>query len=222
MLSRALTHALAAFGIATAGFAAGCVTTPGARPHEMSAAGHESVARAEEARAAQLAASPAPTTGDGRREAERHRRMAADHLAAAQALREAEAVACAGIAERARDASPLLRQDVEKVEPLREAPRRGPSSSYGPGSPGLAGGVVTLRAAPGVTAEWLQRAIDCHIARAALVRDDPAMADCPLALPGVTARVRSAGSRFLVEVRASEATAAGEVWRRARNLGPDS
>lgn len=42
--------------------------------------------------------------------------MAADHLAAARALREAEGAACAGMAVPDRDASPLLRKDVERVE----------------------------------------------------------------------------------------------------------
>lgn len=225
MFSRILAPALAACGIAAAGLAAGCATTPGARPHDMGVAAHEAAARTEDARAARLAASPAPPSEEGRRESERRRRMADDHRAAAGALRVAEAAACNGISDRDRDASPMLalRSEIEQVEPLRETPRLGPSSSYGNSSPVLAGAVVMVRAVPGLTGEWLQRTIDCHIARAAaLGRDVVAMPDCPLALGDVTARVRSAGGRFVVEVRALQAATAEEVLRRARRLGPHS
>jgi hypothetical protein len=48
-----------------------------------------------------------------------------------------------------------------------------------------------------MTAEWLQRLTDCHIARnAALGHVAPAMPDCPLVPMGVTARVTSTGGGF--------------------------
>ena len=83
----------------------------------------------------------------------------------------------------------------------------------------LVGAVIEFRAVPGLTAEWLQRRVECHIARsAALGQDQPAMKLCPLAVKGVSARVASGGNTFFVEVAADDSSGAEEVWRRARGL----
>jgi len=166
---------------------AGCVT-PGTRPHDMGVAGHElAAANAEEIP------------------------VAAQHRAAAEVLRQAEAQACVGISERDRDTSPFAnRQDIAAVTRYTEWNRNGPR---------FAGATIEFRAAPGLTAEWLQRRIDCHRARSAVLGfDQPDIGVCPLALKGVTARVRSAGDRFLVEVSAGETSLAPEVLRRSQAL----
>lgn len=197
-------------------------TPAGTHPHDMSTAGHERAAQAEEQLATSeetehdCAASPCWTvTADARAEAERHRDLAARHRAAAAALREAEDHACAGLDEASRDESPFMhRADIASVEELWEDVRVGRSVTRR-----RAGATVMFRAVRGLTQEWLQRIVDCHLARnAALGHDVPEMPDCPLVPMGVTAHVRSVGAEFAVDVRAESNEAADEVLRRARAL----
>ncbi len=213
--------ALAAMGISAV---TGCAT-PGTRPQDMSVAGHEAAAENTEAAARTAGVQPpsstatackdAPCWSDADRSTDESRRLlavAAKHRAAAQALREAEAQACAGISERDRGISPFFhREDVAVVVPLEEK-----QGKYGRR---LAGATIEFREVRGLTAEWLQRSIDCHLARsAALGFDQSEMGFCPLALKGVAAKVRSGGRWILVEVTSQDPTTAAEVWRRAQAL----
>lgn len=198
---------------------AGCATV-GTRPQDMSVAGHEAAAASATAEAAKVARSqiqPPPTAASAnaiwRTEDSRHWLAVAEkHRAAAQALREAEALACVGIEESDREPGPFFRpEDIAGVTRLEE--RTGKNGSK------LVGAAIEVRAAPGLTAEWLQRRMECHVARSAVVgRDDPKMKLCPLAVKGVSTRVRSRGDRFLAEVRADSSSGAEEVCRRARAL----
>lgn len=78
---------------------------------------------------------------------------------------------------------------------------------------------MTFRAMPGMTAQYLQRVIDCHLARnAALGHEVPEMPSCPLVPKGVTAKVEPTSTGFAVEVRADDVETANEVLRRARTL----
>lgn len=218
--------------------------TPGAQPHDMSAAGHQNEAQHHAAMAQEHAAKYDPNRTGARsgacvgprtrwgdypydlcwssvtnpterhlQEAEDHQRHAADHRAASAALRDAEAQKCAGIAPGDRDMSPFEhREDIARVEPLKlnSSPRSAPT---------LTGAVITFRAIPGMSAEWLQRAVDCHLARnAALGHEVPEMPDCPLVPKGVEARVTSTGDGFAVELRADDPKTAAEVLRRAERL----
>lgn len=134
--------------------------------------------------------------------------------------RRAEAEACAGIPERDHGESPFARS-VEAIaaEPLYEVVRPGPSSSVGPAVEALRGARLSVRAAPGVTVEWLQHVVNCHLARTAALGHEPTqMPRCPLALRGATATVRSGGDRLIVEVRARNPSAAAEIWKRAHLL----
>jgi hypothetical protein len=166
-------------------------------------------------------------------EAERYRRAAADHRAASSALREAETKTCAGIAPEERDASPFTHvEDIANVELIvldrvgqTVTRRRAPVEHRGePGySAGhVVGAVVTFRTVPGLTAEILQRLVDCHLARnAALGHVAPEMPNCPLVPRGVEARVIATGSGLEVELRASDNGSAREVLARAQRLvGP--
>jgi hypothetical protein len=227
---------------------AGCATTtPGSRPHEMSAAQHEAAAKNEEQTAAAHAAQydahateareycRRGATGSSRGQvtdicwtsvtnpteahlkmAEEHRRHAADHRAGSAALRDAEARACNGISEDDRDISPFdHREDIESVEPLKAtlSSAKTGTSAY------TVGAVVTIRALPGLTPEWLQRTVDCHLARnAALGHNVPEMPDCPLVPNGVEARVSSTGSGFAVAIRSDNPDTAKEVLARAQRL----
>jgi hypothetical protein len=133
-----------------------------------------------------------------------------------QALRDTEARACAGLSEDDRDISPFEhREDVASVEPFYAST----SSSKGGAQSRLAGAIVTFRALPGMTAEWLQRVIDCHLERnAAIGHEAPDMPWCPLLPKGVTATVASTGAGFAVVIRSEDTDTANEILRRARTL----
>jgi hypothetical protein len=150
-------------------------------------------------------------------QAEEHRRRAADHRAASQALRDAEARACVGISEQDRDESPFAhREDILAVEELRSGPSGGKATV-----PRVEGAIVVFRAVPGMTAQWLQRSVDCHLARSAAVGHDvPEMAYCPLMPKGVAASVTPTQTGFAVAIKAEDPEAAREVLRRARALAP--
>jgi hypothetical protein len=226
---------------------AACGTTSrGAKPHDMSAAQHEREAQAHadtadehagqydpEAAAAQKKCAPAGTLGAGvcwtsiinpteqhRQATEEHRRHAADHRAASAALREAEARACTGISPDDRDISPFEHtEDIVAIAPLTE--RLGTSATDT--SERTAGAVVTFRAVPGMTSEWLQRVVDCHLARnASLGHEVPEMPNCPLVPRGAQARVHSAGDGFAVEIRSDDAATAREILARAKRLRPEA
>jgi hypothetical protein len=216
---------------------AACASTPGAQPHDMSAAQHEAMAqRAEQGAALQQSqydpgartssticnsrsgtcwTSTSNPTAQHLEEAERYRRMAADHRAASQVLRDAEARVCVGLSEEDRDRSPFMhREDIASVEPLYA----NVSSGKGPYAR-LEGAIVTFRAVPGMTAQWLQRVVDCHMARnAAMGHESPEMPDCPLVPKDVSAQVTATSTGFAVAVRSDDPAAANEVLRRARLL----
>lgn len=212
-----------------------CASTPGAQPHDMGAAQHEVMAANEETTAEHHAAQYDPDASVKRERcnrgacwtsitnptaehldlAKRHRKMAADHRAASQALRDAEARACGGISDDDRDESPFAhREDITKVEPLTEATISGKSQMTR-----TVGAVITFRALPGMTAQWLQRVVDCHVARnAALGHDVPEMSYCPLVAKDVTAKVTGTDIGFAVAIRSDDAATATETLKRARAL----
>jgi hypothetical protein len=216
---------------------AGCASTTGARPSDMSTAQHEQAAGALEAQAATHEAQYAPgatgatechsyegcwsssanPTQQHKQEAEKLRKMASDHRAASQALRDAEARACGGLSNDDRDISPFEhREDIASVQPaygnLNLSGGKQPTGH-------LVGADVTFRAVPGMTAEWLQRLVDCHIARNnALGNDVPEMPYCPLVPKGITAKVSSAGNGFTVRIESQDVSTANEVLRRAQSL----
>jgi hypothetical protein len=213
-----------------------CASTPGAQPHDMSAASHEGMASAEDKSAAAHAAqydpeaaaekvrcggtNPAcwtslenPTT-EHRQMAAQHRKAAADHRAASKALRDAEASACAGLSEQDRDMSPFAhREDIAGVEELKSPP------PYTKAPAVLGGAVISFRAVPGMTAQWLKRVIDCHIARsAALGHNVPEMPYCPLVPKDVTATVTATDKGFAVALESKDADVAREILKRANAL----
>ena len=218
------------------GCLAGCAhQTPGAEPHDMSAAQHEAMARQEQSTAeAHSARYQATSEGTqcGRAEpcwtttrnptqehlnhAAEHKKRAADHRAASQALRDAEARSCVGISEEDRATSPFdHREDIESVEKLFSPPSGGKHSMSR-----FEGATVTFRAVPAMSAQWLQRLVDCHLARnAALGHEVPEMAYCPLVHNGVTASVTQTSAGFAVGIRGADTATADEIWRRVQTLG---
>jgi hypothetical protein len=201
----------------------------------MSAAGHEKTANIEEAEAAEHAARFDPTqtttrrvcggrapcwsqelnpTAGHRADAAKLQSTAAEHRKAADALRAAEAKACADLDAADRDLSPFFhRDDIESVEPLYR--------NAGSRSRALIGATVAFKEIPGLSRDWMQKSLDCHLARnAALGFDAPEMAFCPLAAKGVHADARKGGGHIRVEITADDGATAEEVLRRAQLLAP--
>lgn len=177
--------------------------TPGARPTDMSVAGHEAAARNLDEQA----------TSEELRQATHHRKMAADHRAASAALRDAEARWCAGMSDEERDLSPFERRaSIVDAQPLYKPWGR---SSL------RVGAFITLRAAPGMTKQHLDSLIQCHMARnASMGFSMPEMADCPLAVKGASATIEPApAGGFYVEISAElDEEATSEIIRRALAL----
>jgi hypothetical protein len=181
----------------------------------MSAAGHEAAAGRLEAQAADYEARIAwistrsPSPGD-KAELERLRKMAADHREASGALRDAEAIACANLSEDDRVMSPFEHyRDIASVEPIYVGAR----------IQRLLGARIHFRAVPGLTKEWLQRLLDCHMARVAMLGHDvPEMPMCPLVPRDVTATVSPGAAGLDVDVKSWNEESAQDVLRRARGL----
>ena len=220
---------------------AACVSsTPGANPHDMSAPQHEAMAANEDTtakrHAQQSEAGPSVErckatmldddlggcwTSDNSPdpehlgEAKKHRQMAADHRAASQALRDAEARTCVGLRDEDRDTSPFAhREDIASVTPLTVNVPSG-KGQYAR----TEGAIVTFRAVRGMSAQWLQRVIDCHLARnAAFGHSAPEMNFCPLALSNVAARVTATDAGFAVALRSDDEATRSEILRRSSAL----
>jgi len=112
--------------------------------------------------------------------------------------------------------SPLVRRDdIDKVEPLVVNERFGlPGKGGSHGK--MEGAVVTLRATRGMTAQWLQRLVDCQLARNSALGHTE-MPSCPL-LPNASARVTETNTGFAVTIRSGDPSTAEHVLERARSL----
>jgi hypothetical protein len=145
-------------------------------------------------------------------QASAHLTLARQHRNAARALRDAETRACAQIAFRDRDLSPLLhRRDIERVDEL------GPSGGRAPtGQP--AGAAIVFADVSGLTAEVLQHIADCHLARNAAMGYQQTDYLDPLNVPGAHAKVHTVAGHVVVELTSSDAGTALEIVRRARAL----
>lgn len=212
--------------------------TPGARPADMTVAGHEEAASAHEAVAQDHASDydadatavrercrgRQPATADicwtsvtnptaqHRKEAERHHQMAEDHRGASQALRDAESRACAGVPVSEQDTSPFAhKDDVAQVQRL-------PMAAGATTSPGA---VITFKPIAGLTPQKLTAVVTCHLARnAAVGHQMPEMDYCPLVLSNVSATVGGSEGAVTVTVRSDDPKSAAEIIRRAEALSP--
>jgi hypothetical protein len=216
----------------------GCAPS-GTRPHEMSAAQHAATAEQEEHAATLHSAQYNPAasekqrtcdivqgtalvtcwtsvenpTSEHKEEAVRLRKLAAEHRAGSQALRDAEVQACAGLAPDDRDISPFEhREDIAQVETVKlsTTPRSGPH---------VVGARILFRPVPGLTREKLQHLVDCHLARASAAGHQmPEMPNCPLVPKDATARVIATKEGLVVEVVSDNRDSAEEIDRRAHAL----
>jgi hypothetical protein len=115
-------------------------------------------------------------------------------------------------------ASVLDGSAVERVDPLYD----------GAGSPKselsrLQGAAILVRPAPGETAEWLDRALECHGAQQLTAHKSGAVAQTntdPFWLPDslVQVEVTPAGDSFLVQVTSGSTAGAREILSRAKTL----
>jgi len=214
-----------------------CGGNQGTQPHDMSQAQHEQAAQQEDQASEGHATQHDPTaaaettrctpkgvcwtsrsnpTAQHSADAAKHRELAAQHRAGSAALAQAEAKACVGIDEEDRDISPFYhREDISSVKPL-DVQGTGTGKQR---TVKTMGASIVFRAVPGLTAEWLQREMDCHMARAASMGHSMSeMSYCPAMLKGVTAKVSSTGDGFAVEVSSEDSETAKEVLRRAQAL----
>ncbi|MEO8905578.1 MAG: hypothetical protein ABI627_29005 [Polyangiaceae bacterium] len=214
----------------------GCAADPGTRPHDMSAASHEAEAKQEDTASAAHGTQFDPAaesteqhasrggswtsttnpTKEHDAEAQHHHELAVEHRAASTALTQAETRACVDVSEADRDSSPFShREDITSVTPLEEKVVTGKNSREK-----LVGATTVFRATPGMTAEWLQRVVDCHVARAASVGHAmPEMDYCPLALNNIeSAKVGSAGDGFSITVRSEDPATAEAILKRSQGL----
>jgi hypothetical protein len=222
-----------------------CAGDPGTRPHDASAADHNAMAQQED-RAAEAHSGEAKSAGTdsnldnrstakggspcgrggcwtssvnpterNKEDAQRHRELAAKHRAASAALVTAEQQACEGLSEDDRDISPFYhREDISSVSVLEESVRTGKAAVKK-----TTGAKIEFRASEGMTAEWLQRVVECHIARAASMGHSmPEMDYCPLVPKGVKATVTSTGAGFAVNVTSDDPATVKEIVRRAEAL----
>jgi hypothetical protein len=175
----------------------------------MSASLHEAVAKQHEAEAMNSAQLDAE-------EAAKHRKIAADHRVASATLRTDEQSACAGLPDPDRQTSPFDRlEDIVYVEDVQTRP----TMTKGAQRARLEGASITVRAARGLTREYLQRLVTCHLARnASMGFAIPEMARCPLSVKGARAKVDTVGTTFRVEIRGDSNESAEMISRRAKEL----
>jgi len=157
-----------------------------------------------------------PAAREQQTQANRHRERAAEHRAAAQKIRTAEDTACAGIAPEDRATGPFGHAgDVTSVSVIQERPAASLDMHE---DERTAGAEIVLRATPAMTAEWLQRNVDCYMARAATGPATPEMANSPLTLRNIDATVSSTGNGFAVSVTSEDPDTVAEIIRRAEAL----
>ena len=120
---------------------------------------------------------------------------------------------CKGRSE-ATDAAALSSSLVESVEASYSYVQSGNERL-----PHLRGAKLHLAPQPSLTAELLQRAVECHEARVVL-GSAPALADDPYSLPGawVDVKAESTGDGFVISVLTDHQENAKQVLDRARRF----
>lgn len=215
---RNLEHTASPLALAVAVLVASCAgAAPGTRPDDMSAADHTRAANSHEAQAQQhearydssatttsqphaaVAHAPAalttpspynPTSGEHEAAVEQHEE-AQDHAAAAQTLRQFEAVECRAFPPAEREACPLL-SGVTRIEDIEHG--------------------VRIDFAANVPVSSVLARMQCHFAYAR-ARAYEGMTNCPLYIRGVVAR---AGPGASIELVASDAAVVRAVRAQTR------
>ncbi len=171
-----------------------------------------SVGAEGEARSVCWSPIPPGESAYARMQAADQREAAAEHRLTSQALRSAELLACAGIGEADLADSPFAHvedivdvQLVQIVRPDRTRETRGAR--------------VRFHELDGLSADWLQHLVDCHIARDdAMGHDVPEMSYCPLVPRGARATVTTVPHGFVVDIQSDDPRGGAEIGRRALAL----
>jgi hypothetical protein len=147
--------------------------------------------------------------------ADKLRQEAARDRLLSKELREAEQKSCVGVSEADRDLGPFIHvEDISSVKPLL-------GRDPGDGHPPLRGAIVTFRPLWGLTVDYLQRALDCHLARTNVLGNRlPEMPNCPMVTPGTEASVARTARGFAVSLSSDDPKSAQEILRRARMFLP--
>jgi hypothetical protein len=121
-----------------------------------------------------------------------------------------EEVACREVPEDQRDAKILMNPDT-----IRSIHALNPIAS----EPGRRRGVrIVLTAAPGLTADGLQRIADCHMARIAAMGSPSGSTRFPLDVKGASVVVKAHGDSFLVDIASVDERTARTIVARAQAL----
>ena len=151
-------------------------------------------------------------TAEHLKKAQRLHALAEEQRATSEKLRQAEVSACSGVSEIDKTMSPFSHpEDVATVTPLKSAGA----------SPRPEGALITFRAIDGMTAQRLEKLVNCQLARNACLENAAAeMAYCPLVLKNVKATVSPPGTDglFTIAVRSDDPTIAQEVLKRSEAL----
>jgi hypothetical protein len=134
----------------------------------------------------------------------------------AQAAPQRDTMACVGVPEIAVDGSPLTnRDDIRAVQEIKPDSPVSETETVVP----RAGARILLRAQPGMTAEWLQRIAECHMAKVS-VSSPTTLTSSPLDVKGALVSVQSTGNGFAVDITSPDVKIGREILERARALRP--
>ena len=124
--------------------------------------------------------------------------------------------ACYGVPASQWDGAPLV--DSHTLRGVQEIKPDAPVSEAETVVP-RAGARLLLRATPGMTAEWMQRIAECHMAQVAAA---PAwtLSSSPLDVKGALVSVQSSGDGFAVDITSPDLNVAHDILARARGLVP--
>jgi hypothetical protein len=124
--------------------------------------------------------------------------------------------ACYGVPASQWDGSPILAaqtlrgvQEIKPDAPVSEAETVVPR----------AGARLLLRATPGMTAEWMQRIAECHMAQVAAA-PPWTLTSSPLDVKGALVSVQSSGDGFTVDITSPDIKVARDILNRAKALVP--
>jgi hypothetical protein len=195
----------------------GCAALNRTRPQDMTVPEHEHAAQVDlrKSEEASTAAAAGYRGADFQRYSmRRHRELARDHAAAADARRKEVAAVCA----EADDSKSIAAMKIAGIEPIREneVPKRLRNSrGYYPER--LKGARVAIPAEEGAAQLAAMRSLECEAARAAALVD-PVDLESPFAVRTAKAVVRAENPGIVVEVRGDSGDAAEEILRRATAL----
>jgi hypothetical protein len=195
MNSKRIGYKTAALAIASVLTAGGCATQSGSF-RRMTAEDHEAAAGALRTR-----------TSD-----ELGAATAQDHLAEAQRLRENEQSACFEIPDTERETGPFGRRDrIVGMEILRDR-------SFPKAPPQQAGVAIYLRAAPGMTEQWVGRLVECARAHRAAFGPRASSTVSALFESGPEFRVSATPTGFRVAIKSLDLDVSRAVIEKAHAL----